>query len=105
MDAERRKELLGRRKEKFPYGGARRLQGCEHEDAHPPAGGAYACPFGKCRCCGFSFPYVDSGSEVMRADGMIESKGRHHDKDLCDKCGGGYHEFNYVYEPKNSLAW
>jgi hypothetical protein len=64
-----------------------RLQGCPHEGAHPLRQGAYACPIGRCRCCGHNFAYIDSGGGGPEGGVM-----RYHDPDLCDACGGGYHE-------------
>lgn len=50
--------------------------------------GLWAAPFSECRCCGTSFPYVDSGSF-----GEHETATRTWwPKDQCPQCGGRYVE-------------
>lgn len=79
--------------------------GCTHPGSGPLREGMYACPIGTCRCCGHRFAYVDSGSWTQRKENgraWMESHSRHHDSDLCDACGGRYHETSSTSEPTES---
>jgi hypothetical protein len=64
------------------------LPKCEHGVARHDGRfvGTWAAPFSECRCCGVSFPYIDSFS-----GGAGGFEGRTWTpKDRCPDCGGQY---------------
>lgn len=61
----------------------RKLEGCPHVGAAPMMPGTYGAPIGTCRCCGFSFTYINTG---MYSRG--ESRTVTQDSTLCNACGG-----------------
>jgi hypothetical protein len=52
--------------------------------------GSWYAPFDECKCCGVSYPYVDSGYYTFSKDGLGSSGGRSWTKGLCAGCGGHY---------------
>ena len=71
-------------------------------DLHPPACphgvyrgdgrfvGSWSAPFDDCRCCGASYPYIDTASM-----GSSSGSGRTWTKGLCAQCGGHYETWSY----------
>lgn len=49
--------------------------------------GTWFAPFSECRCCGTSFPYIDSASFGDRIETRTWTP-----KDRCKECGGKYVE-------------
>ena len=72
--------------------GAMSLPKCEHGVARNDGRwvGLWAAPFDECRCCGTSYPYIDSAS--FGPDG---SSGRTWTKGRCPQCGGRYEEWAF----------